>query len=101
VAAEFLACLRRWENAGRIGRRDTEVYLNRFIISLPVLYPTCDSFRLALELSNRHSLSHWNSMVLAGCIEAGVDTFYSEDLTGGATYGSVRVVNPFAAGPTA
>jgi predicted nucleic acid-binding protein len=96
VAAEFLACLRRWEDASRIERRDTEAYLSRFILTLPIVYPTSESLRLALDLSNRHSLSHWDSMMLAGCIEAGVTTLYSEDLTGGATYGSVQVVNPFA-----
>jgi predicted nucleic acid-binding protein len=99
VAAEFLACLRRWEAAGRIQRYDTDAYLNRFILSLPIVYPTIQSLRLAIDLSNRHSLSHWDSMVLAGCIEAGVTTLYSEDLTDGASYGSVRVVNPFAIGP--
>jgi predicted nucleic acid-binding protein len=99
VAAEFLACLRRWEAAGRIQRYDTDAYLNRFILSLPIVYPTIQSLRLAIDLSNRHNLSHWDSMVLAGCIEAGVTTLYSEDLTDGASYGSVRVVNPFAIGP--
>lgn len=99
VAAEFMACLRRWEAEGRIQRFDTDAYLNRFVLSLPIVYPTVQSLRIALDLSNRHSLSHWDSMVLAGCVEAGVTTLYSEDLTGGATYGSVQVVNPFVTGP--
>ena len=99
VAAEFLACLRRWEDAGRISRRDTDAYLNRFIVSLPVAYPTSNSLRIALDLSGRFSLSHWDSMLLAACVEAGVDTLYSEDLGSGMAYDSVRVVNPFRALP--
>ena len=42
------------------------------------------------------SLSHWDSLLLAACLEAGVETLYSEDLQDGANYDSVRVVNPFA-----
>jgi predicted nucleic acid-binding protein len=98
VAAEFMGCLRRWEAEGRIQRYDTDAYLNRFVLSLPIVYPTVQSLRIALDLSNRHSLLHWDSMVLAGCVEAGVTTLYSEDLTNGATFGSVQVVNPFAVG---
>jgi predicted nucleic acid-binding protein len=35
-------------------------------------------------------------MLLASCQESGVVTLYSEDMDDGATYGSVKVVNPFA-----
>ncbi len=45
---------------------------------------------------SRLSLSHWDSMLLAACIEAGVDTLYSEDLDAGTTYNTVTVINPFA-----
>jgi len=34
----------------------------------------------SLGLTSRHSLSHWDSLLLAVCIEANVDTLYSEDL---------------------
>jgi predicted nucleic acid-binding protein len=95
VAAEFLACLRRWEDAARITRTVTEAYLDEFVISLPMVYPTNLSLRMSLDLSTRFSLSHWDSMLLAACAEAGVDTLYSEDMGAGAVYGPVRVVNPF------
>ncbi|MEX0641723.1 MAG: PIN domain-containing protein [Pirellulales bacterium] len=95
VAAEFLACLRRWEAAGRIGRGDVDAYLRRFVLSLPVVYPTVGSLSLALDLSQRFSMSHWDSMLVAACIEAGVNTLYSEDLSANALYASVKVINPF------
>jgi predicted nucleic acid-binding protein len=47
-------------------------------------------------LSSRYSLSHWDSLLLAACEDAGVDTLYSEDLDDGMTYDAVTVVNPFA-----
>ena len=49
-----------------------------------------------LDLSFRYSLSHWDSLLLAACVDAGVDTLYSEDLDAGMTYDTVTVVNPFA-----
>ncbi|WP_425617369.1 PIN domain-containing protein [Anatilimnocola sp. NA78] len=96
VAVEFLACLRRWENAGRIRRADTEDYLKRFVLSLPIVHPTVNSLSLALELTKQYSLSHWDSLLLAACIEAGVTTFYNEDLSSGVPYRTVKVQNPFA-----
>jgi predicted nucleic acid-binding protein len=95
VAAEFLACLRRRERERRITRSDIETYLDRFVFPLRVVFPTVRSLGLALELSSSHSLSHWDSMLLAACIEAGVTTLYSEDLAAGTTYRSVTVINPF------
>jgi predicted nucleic acid-binding protein len=95
VAAEFLACLRRWEDQKLIGRSLTEAYLDQFISPLPMAYPTTASLPIALRLSTRYSLSHWDSRLLAACVEAGVDVLYSEDLTAGAVYDSVTVINPF------
>lgn len=95
TAAEFLACLRRWENRGRIRRSETVNYLKKFILPLPLAAPTLRLLDISLDLSLRHSLSHWDSLLLAACIEAGVTTLYSEDLTHGFVYESVRVVNPF------
>ncbi len=95
VAAEFLTCLRRWEDSKRISRQDTQDYLEQFITPLPVVYPSVKSLPIALELGDRYSLSHWDSMLLAACIESGIGTLYSEDFTNGATYDSVTVLNPF------
>jgi len=50
---------------------------------------------LSLDLSSRYSLSYWDSLLIAGCIEMGVTTLYSEDLGAGQKYDSVSVVNPF------
>lgn len=96
VAAEFLTCLRKWEDNGRITRQDTHAYLNRFVTSLPVVTPTIHSLAIALELSERHCLSHWDSMLLGACVDAGINTLYSEDFSDGTAYGSVKVISPFS-----
>ena len=95
VAVESLACLRRWENVGRISRFNVESYLKSYLLPLPIRLPKVDVLTSALQLSAKYSLSHYDSLLIAACIEAGVDTLYTEDLSHNAVYDSVRVFNPF------
>ena len=96
VAVEFLSCLRRWENEGRIDRTSTREHVDRLEATLPCVMPSRSLLRASLDLSSRYSLSHWDSLLLAACADAGVNTLYSEDLDDGMTYDTVTVVNPFA-----
>jgi predicted nucleic acid-binding protein len=96
VAGEYLNCLRRWEREGRLPTNDVEPYLSRVTRLFPLAFPTSQVLTISLDLTSRYSLSHWDSMLLAACVDAGVDTLYSEDLDNGMTYDSVTVVNPFA-----
>ena len=96
VAVEFLACLRRWENAGKISRADLDDYLTRFIEPLPIVFPASACLRQSLELSTRYSLSHWDSLLIAACITAGITTLYSEDMDDGMTYDTVTITNPYS-----
>lgn len=96
VAVEYLSCLRRWESLQRITRAQTAAYLAQLEATYEIVVPSPGVLALSLDLSSRFSLSHWDSLVLAACIEAGVTTLYSEDLGAGALYGSVKVINPFA-----
>lgn len=52
--------------------------------------------RIAIELSERFSISYWDAAILAAAEALGADTVYSEDLNDGQQYGRVRVVNPFS-----
>ena len=51
--------------------------------------------RIAIEQSERFALSYWDAAILAAAEALGTDTVYSEDLSHGRRYGSVRVINPF------
>ncbi len=95
VAAEYLGVLRRWEQLQRISSADVETYLRQLLGGTPLVLPQPAVLDHSLNISRTYSLSHWDSMLLAACIIAGVDTLYSEDLTDGATYDTVKVVNPF------
>ena len=75
--------------------RPREVYWRQIEALLPLIPPTAKVIDRALGLCSRNSLSHWDSLLLAACIDAGASTLYSEDLSDGMTYDSVTVLNPF------
>jgi predicted nucleic acid-binding protein len=58
--------------------------------------PTAEVLDRALDLTGRYSLSHWDSMLLGACQEAGVTRLYTEDMGAPTTYDGVELVNPFA-----
>jgi predicted nucleic acid-binding protein len=95
VVAEFVACMRRWQPQRGMSDAIVDANTQHILSVFPLVFPTRDVFAMASHLHAKFSLSHWDSMLLAACIVAGVDTLYSEDLTDGAMYDTVRVVNPF------
>jgi predicted nucleic acid-binding protein len=48
----------------------------------------------AEDLMSRFSLSHWDSMVVAACLEANAKTLYTEDF-GYSDIDGLKIVNPF------
>ena len=73
-------------------RRVIEIYLGwDVVVNTPI-----SVFR-ALHLESRYQISFWDALILQAAEHAGATVLYSEDLASGQKYGSVRVVNPFAA----
>ncbi len=48
-----------------------------------------------IEVSLRYRISYWDGTVVAAAESLGATVLYTEDLSHGQRYGSVRVVNPF------
>lgn len=96
VAGELLSCLRKWQFAGRVGPTDVEAHFRDAMSLFALRIPTVKAFDIAFDLCARFSLSHWDSMLLAACKEAGVTTLFSEDLHPETDYDGLTVVNPFA-----
>ena len=96
VATELLNCLRRWESAGRMSAEDVGTNFQDVVDLFALRLPSVASFSISFDLRSRYSLSHWDSMLLAACKEAGIDLLFTEDLAAGADYDGVRIVNPFA-----
>jgi predicted nucleic acid-binding protein len=53
-----------------------------------------ESILEALDLESRYQISFWDALVVQAAQASGVEILYSEDLSDGQTYGSVRVINP-------
>jgi predicted nucleic acid-binding protein len=49
----------------------------------------------AIERSERFKISYWDGAIIAAAEALGAGIVYSEDLSDGQQYGSVRVINPF------
>jgi predicted nucleic acid-binding protein len=96
VAAEFLGQMRKWQSQGRLTPAEVEAAFHRARSMFTIRTPTEALFQISFDLRSRFSLSHWDSMLLAACKEAGVSTLFSEDLDPGTDYDGLSVVNPFA-----
>lgn len=59
-----------------------------------VVVNTGESVLEALEMESRYGVSFWDALVIQAAESSGAAVFYSEDLSDGQSYGSVRVVNP-------
>lgn len=70
-------------------------------LSWQVVINDGDSILMALELEERYRISFWDALVVQAAQAAGAEVLYSEDLSDGQSYGSVRVVNPLAGRPAA
>lgn len=95
VVSEFVNGLRRWEIKRGLSRHFVDHWVERLMESFPIVTPLHTTVLTALDLSRRYCLSHWDSMLLAACVEVGVTTLYSEDLAHSTKYDSVLVMNPF------
>lgn len=51
--------------------------------------------RYGADIAIRYQLSYWNGAIIAEAHRLNAPIVYTEDLSQGATYGAVRVVNPF------
>lgn len=56
-----------------------------------------DAILEALATEERYQISFWDALVIQAANASGAKVLYSEDLSDGQMYGSVRVVNPVQA----
>ena len=56
-----------------------------------------ESILEAIDLEARYQISFWDALVVQAAQASGAETLYSEDLSDGQTYGSVKVINPLRA----
>ena len=59
-----------------------------------IVVNTQNSVIEALTIESRYQVSFWDALIVHAAERSGAAILYSEDLSDGQTYGSVRVVNP-------
>ncbi|MBI3407928.1 MAG: hypothetical protein HY040_06175 [Planctomycetes bacterium] len=96
MAGELLSNLRKRELVGRISASELESRFRKFLAMFALAIPSVQVFSTYFDLRARFSLSHWDSMLLAACKEAGVTTLFSEDMDSGTDYDGLTIGNPFA-----
>jgi predicted nucleic acid-binding protein len=94
VACEFLSASRK---LSKQGFTSTHAWnrLAEFRDLLPLVLPSEAILVRAKELHLTRGASLWDALILAACVDAGVEILYSEDLPGFDDFEGVRVVNPF------
>jgi predicted nucleic acid-binding protein len=58
--------------------------------------PTCPVLSRAESLMRRYSLSSWDALLVAACLEGGIERLYSEDFDDSVRAEGLEVINPFA-----
>ncbi len=94
VLAELVQQLRRWEQQGKLTHAEFKQHVQVFRHLFPLVLPTPAVLDRALDLAERYSLSHWDSMILGACAEAGVTTLYTEDMGAPRAIDGLQLLNP-------
>jgi predicted nucleic acid-binding protein len=64
-----------------------------------VVVNTGEAILEAIDLEARFQISFWDALVVHAAQTSGTEILYSEDLSDGQRYGTVRVTNPFKQQP--
>jgi predicted nucleic acid-binding protein len=91
VLAESINQLRRWTDAGILIEAEFIQHATSWRSMFPIVFPTIGVLDHALDLIKRHSLLHWDSMILGACKA----TLYTEDVGAPTTIDGIALVNPF------
>ena len=94
VAAEFVAASRKLAAQG-FTPSDAWARLREFMGVLQLVLPSSKVLDHARSLQLDQGLGFWDAMIIAACLDCGVQTLYSEDLPGRSFEPLLRIVNPF------
>jgi predicted nucleic acid-binding protein len=92
VLQEFAISLRK-KISPPLTAQETREWITQYM-RWEVVVNTSRSVLNALEIEERYQISFWDALIVQAAESAGAETLYTEDLSDGQSYGSVRVVNP-------
>ena len=94
VACEFVAVSQRLSAQGHVSYDPWMEIGSLQAMWTPVL-PRFAAFARAETLKANFSLSFWDAMLIAVCLESGVQRLYSEDFSAYQKIDGLEIVNPF------
>ena len=95
VACEYVSVSKKLEPFGYSRDQAWHDIRELRLVWEPVL-PSWEVADRAHGLLDRYSLSYWDAMIVAACLEAGAKRFYSEESFGSDAIDGLEIVNPFA-----
>jgi predicted nucleic acid-binding protein len=63
--------------------------------SLELVELTINLILKAIDISEKYKLSYWDSLIIVAAINAKCSIIYSEDLSSGQKFESVKIINPY------
>lgn len=69
----------------------------RELAALPTVLIDAETILAAVDAQREHRISFWDALIVEAALRGGASVLLSEDLHPGATFGGLRVANPFAA----
>jgi len=94
VACKYISASRKLEPYG-FSRAEAWQELRALQQIWATRLPSWNVMQKAEVLLNRYSLSFWDAMIAAACLEAGVSHLYSEDFGGYFQIEGLLLINPF------
>ncbi|MDQ3745198.1 MAG: PIN domain-containing protein [Acidobacteriota bacterium] len=95
VACEYIAASRKFEPLG-YSREKAWQDVNKLRALWATQSLTWEVLGRAEDLLPRYSLSFWDALLVAACLEAGVTRLYMEDFDDSVRAEGLEVLNPFA-----
>ena len=80
-----------------VGPGDTRRVLDDVLVPLWQINPTTELYQTSISLQDRYGFSFYDSLIVAGALEAGCRRLYSEDLQHGQRVQQLTIFNPFTA----
>lgn len=94
VACEYIAASRKLEPLG-YSRVQAWQYLHELQLLWTTKLPSWNVMDRAEALLQKYSLSFWDALLIAACLEGGVTRLYSEDFDASVRAEGLEVINPF------
>jgi predicted nucleic acid-binding protein len=94
VACEFLWASRK---LGPLGYDQEQAWseVRRLRLAWRTVAPDWSVMDRASTLLTNYSLSYWDAMIIAACLDCGVTLLYSEDFDSYSTIEGLSLINPF------